>query len=168
MNKTKLNKILGFTLVELLVVISIIGILAALTLVSFTGAQKQARDVQRASDLKQYQSMLESWANTHSGLYPYNTNISTEAATTLCSTYLGLTGCPEDPKDPTLKYYYSSGPTSTLPTCTAGVACATKYVLRATHESTANEYWVVCSNGKSGAIPTSGSPDFSAGNCPLP
>lgn len=41
----------GFTLVELLVVISIIGILTVIGVVSFSGAQKKARDVARKSEL---------------------------------------------------------------------------------------------------------------------
>ena len=49
----------GFTLIELLVSISIVGILATLVLVSFTGAQKQARDTTRKSDLKQYQLKID-------------------------------------------------------------------------------------------------------------
>ncbi len=43
----------AFTLIEMLVVISLIGILAALAMVSFSSVQKQARDTARKSDLKQ-------------------------------------------------------------------------------------------------------------------
>ncbi len=35
----------GFTIVELLIVIVIIGILAAITIVAFNGAQQRGRDV---------------------------------------------------------------------------------------------------------------------------
>lgn len=66
----KLKIISGFTLLELLVVISIIGILAGLVLASFTGVQKGARDTNRSSDIKQYQTSLEQFANENSGLYP--------------------------------------------------------------------------------------------------
>ena len=53
----------GFTLIELLIVISIIGILVTIVSASFVTSQKQARDVQRKSDLKQYQNALENFAN---------------------------------------------------------------------------------------------------------
>ncbi|HPT66314.1 MAG TPA: prepilin-type N-terminal cleavage/methylation domain-containing protein [Candidatus Woesebacteria bacterium] len=51
MKKIKNN--LGFTLVELLVVISIMGILTVISVASFTSAQIKARDSQRKSDLDQ-------------------------------------------------------------------------------------------------------------------
>lgn len=41
----------GFTIVELLIVVVVIAILAAITVVSYTNIQTQARDSQRKSDL---------------------------------------------------------------------------------------------------------------------
>jgi len=46
----KLENSKAFTLIEMLVVISLIGILAALALASYAGTQKQARDTNRKSD----------------------------------------------------------------------------------------------------------------------
>lgn len=49
----------GFTLVELLVVITIIAILATIGLVMYENAQKQARIAKRIEDLKAIQTALE-------------------------------------------------------------------------------------------------------------
>lgn len=59
----------GFTLVELLIVIAIIGILASALLVSLNGARQSARDARRIADLKQVQSALELYYNK-CGYYP--------------------------------------------------------------------------------------------------
>jgi type II secretion system protein G len=71
-NKHKFFKA-GFTLVELLVVISIIGILASIALVSFRSAQFRSRDAQRKSDLKQLTSALELFYADY-GRYPASVN----------------------------------------------------------------------------------------------
>jgi len=49
----------GFTLLELLVTISIIGILLAIGSVSFSTAQKRGRDSRRRADLKAIQKAME-------------------------------------------------------------------------------------------------------------
>ena len=49
----------GFTLIELMVVIAVIGILASVALVSLTGVQKSARDAQRKSDIATYRTAIE-------------------------------------------------------------------------------------------------------------
>lgn len=51
----------AFTLLELLVVIGIISILVAMGAVSYSSAQKKARDSKRSSDLKAIQSALEQY-----------------------------------------------------------------------------------------------------------
>ena len=53
----------GFTIVELLIVIVIIGILAALVLNTFTGAQQKARDAKRDTDTKAIATQLEACYN---------------------------------------------------------------------------------------------------------
>lgn len=131
----------AFTLIEMLVVISLIGILAALALVSFTSVQKQARDTTRKSDLKQYQTALENYANQNNGAYPIHATAVQMA--TLCAD-LGMTTCFLDPKDPTLTYKYISD----------GI----NYVLWSNIENkSVTTYWKVCSTGKnleSTIIPT--------------
>jgi type II secretion system protein G len=51
----------GFTLLELLIVIVIIGILALLIIPNITSAPKKARDTQRKTDLKAVQKGLEEY-----------------------------------------------------------------------------------------------------------
>lgn len=59
----------GFTLVELLVVITIIGVLAAVGLASFRTSQIKGRDAARKSDLKEIKNALEFYFNDN-GKYP--------------------------------------------------------------------------------------------------
>jgi len=49
----------GFTIVELLIVIVVIGILAAIVITTFVGVQKRARDSERKSDLQALASQIE-------------------------------------------------------------------------------------------------------------
>jgi prepilin-type N-terminal cleavage/methylation domain-containing protein len=153
----------GFTLIELLVVISIIGILAALVTVSFTAIQRQARDSNRKSDIKQYQTSLETFSNKNNGLYPSRPDAAGVIASTRLCTDLGLTSCPEDAKnasDATFVYRYQ-----TNGTVSNGSATATNYVVWAKLENT-TEYFVVCSNGKAGNKAQSGF-TVSGGICPI-
>lgn len=59
----------AFTLVELLVVMAIIGVLAAMAVGSFRTAQLRGRDTQRKSDLKQIAHSLELFYADY-GKYP--------------------------------------------------------------------------------------------------
>lgn len=144
----------GFTLIELLVVISVIGILASVALVSFGPAQKQARDIQRKSDIKQYQNSLEMYANKYNGLFVVSeTSVDPSS---ICVTLTGsATGCPTDPKSgiSPYGYYYQTD------------ASGSKYVLWAKLENSTN-YWVNCSNGKVGTKAQSGF-SVSGGTCPI-
>jgi prepilin-type N-terminal cleavage/methylation domain-containing protein len=60
---------LGFSLLELLVVISIIGILIAVVSVAFSTAQQTARDARRRADLKAMQDGFEQFFTQNDGAY---------------------------------------------------------------------------------------------------
>src|SRR3990167_10077480 len=138
----------GFTLIELLLVISIIGILATFTLFYYPSAQKQARDAQRRSDIKQYQTLLETFAGSNNNLYPSRTTI--RRPDELCGSCgaacpLGQLSCPRDPSSTTYEYSYLSNGTGSHNNT------ATQYVLWTTLENIPiTTYWIVCSSGRTG------------------
>jgi prepilin-type N-terminal cleavage/methylation domain-containing protein len=69
MNRNTINKVTGFTIVELLVVIVVVGILASLTIVSFTGVSQKASIATISSDLKNAATQIEiDYVNN--GAYP--------------------------------------------------------------------------------------------------
>lgn len=68
----------GFTIVELLIVIVIIGILAGLVITTFVGIQARARDSERQTDINAVQKQVEAYyANV--GAYPTAANLETAA-----------------------------------------------------------------------------------------
>ncbi|MDB5178053.1 MAG: fimbrial protein pilin [Candidatus Saccharibacteria bacterium] len=59
----------GFTIVELLIVIVVIGILAAITIVAYNGIQQRGRDARRLSDIGAIKKALELY-KTDTGTFP--------------------------------------------------------------------------------------------------
>lgn len=68
-NKDRVFKNQGFTLLELLVVISIIGILLAMGSVAFSTAQQKSRDAKRRADIKALRSGFEQYYAKFNGNY---------------------------------------------------------------------------------------------------
>lgn len=64
----------GFTIVELLIVIIVIGILAALVITTFSGVQKKARNTERETDIKAIHGQVEAYY-AEKGYYPSLANL---------------------------------------------------------------------------------------------
>ena len=82
----------GFTIVELLIVIVIIGILAAITIVAFNGIQQRARDSQRSSDVGVITKALELYY-IDNGAFPAgdgSTTINSSWSTTADASWANL------------------------------------------------------------------------------
>ena len=132
----------GFTLIELLIVIAILGALAALLLLNFQGAREKAVDTQRRSDLRQYQTALEAYANRRNA-FPVRI-AAVDIFASMCGSggELTLAGFPcKDEPDAAASYKYISD--------SYGVA----YVLWG-YLKNAKTYFVICSNGNVGTRAT--------------
>jgi prepilin-type N-terminal cleavage/methylation domain-containing protein len=91
-----LKKQKGFTIVELLIVIVVIGILATLVIVTFTGVQQKARDSQRKTDINAVESHVQTYYAENDGKYPTLANL--QSAAWVSANLKGLD--PEALKDP--------------------------------------------------------------------
>lgn len=125
----------GFTLVELLIVMSLIGILATLVVQNFRSAQFRGRDAVRKSDLRNIQTALRLYYNDY-GRYPASAPV-TGGTITACgpAAPAAATGCaygsawtrggttymtilPDDPlKTPDYVYTYNNDEDYTIRAC---------------------------------------------------
>lgn len=91
----------GFTLVELLVVICIIGIVSAVGSAAFVSTQKSGRDSRRQADLGQLKNALEMYYGRHHE-YP----LTLDGLVTNDEGVLYIKGIPQDPSSPAQEYGY--------------------------------------------------------------
>lgn len=105
----------GFTIVELLIVVVVIAILAAVTVVAFNGIQTRARDASRLSDIQTINRAILAYYAVN-GTYPEETASpgvgGFEASTDTAGTFLEhlknagfLAQVPLDPKNSGTYYY---------------------------------------------------------------
>jgi len=71
--KTKDNARSGFTFLELVIVISIIGVLSAMFISSYSSTIKKSRDAKRRGDIEEIRSALEVYRISNGG-YPLSLN----------------------------------------------------------------------------------------------
>ncbi|HMT19023.1 MAG TPA: type II secretion system protein [Candidatus Saccharibacteria bacterium] len=154
MLKLQKNLQAGFTIIELLIVIAIIGILATLVLTNFQGAQAKGRDTVRKNDINSIYQKLEEYYNENGG-YP-DGNLSTTVlagidaealndadgtAITYTGGFITSTTAPTLTPANTNEYIYAAyGCTTAGAQSTVGATC-TKYVLASYLErETGNKY----------------------------
>ena len=90
----------GFTLIELMVVISILAILVAIGVTSYSTIRKNSRDSIRKADLHSIQNALEQYYGKNE-IYPAG---NAEAISTLATEGYLPKGAPKDPKNKTCNY----------------------------------------------------------------
>jgi len=82
----KLRRQRGFTVVELLIVITVLGILATITVVAYNGVQNNAREAKIFADLRNVHELLNAY-KAKRGTYPVTaTNLNPNWGTTTART----------------------------------------------------------------------------------
>jgi general secretion pathway protein G len=139
----------GFTIVELLIVIVVIGILAALVITTYNGIQQKGRNTERTTDIKAIQGQLEAYY-AQNGRYPTQTDLGATSANNVTFIQANMKGLDKealrDPKAAGGDFSLGSGATGVAneyqyrATDDAGGACdnsttdCTKYTITAEPE----------------------------------
>ena len=97
----------GFTFIEILVVVTIIGLLTTVATVSYRSANRKARDNKRKSDIEQVRAALEMYRADNSQ-YP-----SGPWSGMIASIESYLNEGPQDPRPSDFSYFYNRGATKT-------------------------------------------------------
>jgi prepilin-type N-terminal cleavage/methylation domain-containing protein len=136
----------GFTIVELLIVIVVIGILALLVITTYSGIQAKARNSKRTSDIKSLQTHIEAFFQAN-GYYPSRTDMNGDAWLTTNMKSLDKNSL-IDPKNPTQSNDLAASPAASVysyevtnssdASCEADDTTCAKYELTATYEGTVN------------------------------
>lgn len=92
------RQLAGFTLLELLVVISIIAIMVTMGVTSFSTAQKKGRDAKRKSDIKEVQQALEQYYSICNFNYPVPTGFYSQGIICSSPSIAILPTVPADPR----------------------------------------------------------------------
>lgn len=135
----------GFTIVELLIVIVVIGILALLVITTYSGIQQKARNSKRQTDLQSVQTQLEAFYSQN-GHYPSlgNMNSASWRQTNMRSLDPGALTDPSNPTNSTLASAPAARTYSYAVTDSSGASCeadnttCARYTLTATYEGTVN------------------------------
>ncbi|PIZ61957.1 hypothetical protein COY17_03330 [Candidatus Saccharibacteria bacterium CG_4_10_14_0_2_um_filter_52_9] len=136
----------GFTIVELLIVIVVIGILALLVITTYSGIQQKARNSKRQADMNSVQTQLEAYFQ-NSGYYPSRADMND--GTWLSTNMKSLDqNALVDPSNATqsktllaaaaAKSYAYAPLNSSDASCEADDTTCAKYTLTATFEGTVN------------------------------
>jgi len=138
----------GFTIVELLIVIVVIGILAAIVITTYSGIQAKARNAKRQTDIQSLQTQFEAYFS-QSGHYPSLTDVNGSAWRTANMASLDVNAM-IDPSSgettanaalvtaPAAKEYSYAVTDSSGNSCEATDTNCAKYTLTATFEGTVN------------------------------
>lgn len=133
------NKQSGFTIVELLIVIVVIGILAALVITTFNGIQQKGRDTERTTDIKAIHGQLEAYY-AQNGSYPALAEWDTGSEATALFKGLDQEAL-RDPKAAAGTFVVATTPSGTAygyavtpGTCTTAASDCTSYTLTANLE----------------------------------
>ncbi len=110
------NSSRGFTLVELLVVATVIIVISSIGVVSYQAANKSARDGKRKADLESIKSALEIYRNDcgkyppnyadPSSMFPGNTLVGDDSSTSCSSSNVYMSSVPSDPQLVLYEYKY--------------------------------------------------------------
>jgi prepilin-type N-terminal cleavage/methylation domain-containing protein len=121
LNNTKKER--GFTIVELLIVIVVIGILAAITIVAYNGVQNRAKTTSAEAAANSATKKAELY-NTENSRYPLTTAELTGAASTTSYQLTGVTfGTPSASAAPTVLSMLKCG--SGTPTTQSAITATT-------------------------------------------
>jgi prepilin-type N-terminal cleavage/methylation domain-containing protein len=80
----------GFTIIEVIIVVVVIGILVSLGVVAYSRVQADTRDKERAADISVIADALEQYYSENSGVYPGCTAMTQAGDTVTSSTLVGM------------------------------------------------------------------------------